>query len=225
MKIIEIKKLNVKYNEHYALKDVNLTIKDKEYICLVGKNGSGKSTLLKAIAGLIKKTSGSIEFYGERSDVAYLAQNNMTDINFPATAKEIILTGCQKHKLKPFYTKDDEKALEEITKKLKIEKLLNKKIGNLSGGERQRILLARTLIGNPKILLLDEPCSGFDTQTIRSFYKIIDELFEKSNITIIMATHDLDEIKNPNIRVIELDGEVVKDKKIDEFEKDKGDNS
>ncbi len=216
MKIIEIKKLDVKYNEHYALKNINISIKEHEYICLVGKNGSGKSTLLKTIAGLIKKDSGTINFLSERSEVAYLAQNNMTDIKFPATAKEIILTGCQKHKMRPFYSKDDEKALEEISKKLKIEKLLNKKIGDLSGGERQRILLARTLIGNPKILLLDEPCSGFDAQTIRSFYKILDELFEKTDITIIMATHDLDEIKNPNIRVIELDGSVVSDKKIEE---------
>ncbi len=219
MKIFDIKKLNVKYNEHYALKKINLSIKPNEYVCLVGKNGSGKSTLLKVIAGLIKKDSGTIDIYANKGDIAYLAQNNMRDINFPATAKEIIMTGCQKHGEKLFYSKTDEEALEKISEKLNIKKLLNKKIGDLSGGERQRILLARTLIGNPKILLLDEPCSGFDAQSIRTFYKILDDLYSNTDITIIMATHDLDEISNTNVRVIALDQEIVFDGNINDYKK------
>ena len=216
MNIIEVKNLNVKYNEHIALKNINMTVKEKEYICLVGKNGSGKSTLLKTITGLIKKESGTVEFKITRGDGSYLAQNNLTDISFPATAKEIIMTGTQKHGIKPFYTKKDEEKLKEVVKELKIENLLNKKIGDLSGGQRQRVLLARTLIGDPKVLLLDEPCSGLDKTTIQTFYKILDELYAKGDITIIMATHDLDEIHNPNIRVIELDQEIIFDGSIKE---------
>ena len=72
------------------------------------------------------------------------------------------------------------------------------------------------MIGNPKVLLLDEPCSGLDKTTIRTFYKILDELYAKGDITIIMATHDLDEIHNPNIRVIELDQEIIFDGSIKE---------
>lgn len=217
MDVLEIKNLNVKYNEHYALENINLSVKENEYICLVGKNGSGKSTLLKAIAGLVKKDSGEINFQGNRGDVAYLAQNNMTDTNFPATAKEIILTGLQKHGVKPFYLKEDENLLLNIAKRLKIDDLLNKKIGDLSGGQRQRVLLARTLISNPKILLLDEPCSGLDVYTIRTFYSILDELYESLKVTIIMATHDLDEIKNKNIRVVALDQKIVFDGNIKEY--------
>ena len=128
MKILEVKDLSVKYNEHYALKNISFDINEKEYVCLVGKNGSGKSTLLKTISGLIKKETGNVEFKINRSEVSYLAQNNMTDIDFPATAKEIILTGVQKHGIKPFYSKEDEKALGEVAKKLKIEDrwILNK---------------------------------------------------------------------------------------------------
>ena len=218
MEILEVKNLSVKYNEHFALKDVSFKVKDKEYICLVGKNGSGKSTLLKTISGLVKKDSGDINLKISRADVSYLAQNNMNDINFPATAKEIILTGVQRHGIKPFYTKEDEKALAKIIRDLKIEDLLNKKIGDLSGGQRQRVLLARTLIGNPKVLLLDEPCSGLDVSTIKNFYKILDELYEKSDITIIMATHDLDEIHNKSIRVIALEQKVVFDGNIKDYE-------
>lgn len=218
MDILEVKNLSVKYNEHYALKNVSFKVSDKQYICLVGKNGSGKSTLLKAISGLIKKDSGDIDFKISRSEVSYLAQNNMSDINFPATAKEIILTGVQKHGIKPFYTKEDERALEKVSKDLKIEDLLNKRIGDLSGGQRQRVLLARTLIGKPKVLLLDEPCSGLDVSTIKNFYKILDELYKKSDITILMATHDLDEIHNKDIRIIALEQTVVFDGNITNYE-------
>lgn len=218
MEILEVKNLSVKYNEHFALKDVSFKVKDKEYICLVGKNGSGKSTLLKTISGLVKKDSGDIDLKISRAEVSYLAQNNMNDINFPATAKEIILTGVQKHGIKPFYTKEDEKALEKVADDLKIVDLLHKKIGDLSGGQRQRVLLARTLIGNPKVLLLDEPCSGLDVSTIKNFYKILDELYDRSDITIIMATHDLDEIHNKGIRVIALEQKVVFDGNIRDYE-------
>ncbi|MCI8291166.1 MAG: ATP-binding cassette domain-containing protein [Clostridia bacterium] len=218
MNILEVKNLCVKYNEHYALKNVSFNVKEKEYVCLVGKNGSGKSTLLKTISGLIKKDSGSIEFKIDKSDVSYLAQNNMTDINFPATAKEIILTGVQKHGIKPFYSKKDEIELEKVTKNLKISDLLNKKIGDLSGGQRQRVLLARTLIGNPKVLLLDEPCSGLDISTIKNFYAILDDLYKNTDITIIMATHDLEAIKNENIRIIALEQKVVFDGNIKKYE-------
>lgn len=218
MKVLEVNDLSVKYNEHYALKGVSFSVDEKEYVCLVGKNGSGKSTLLKTISGLVKKDSGSVDLLVDRAEVSYLAQNNMTDVNFPATAKEIILTGVQKHGIKSFYSKGDEMALDRVAKSLKIEDLLHRKIGDLSGGQRQRVLLARTLIGNPKVLLLDEPCSGLDVTTIRNFYSILDDLYENSDITIIMATHDLDEIKNSNIRVIALDQKVVYDGNIKKYE-------
>ena len=216
MEVIKISQLNAKYNEHLAIKNINLNINSHEYLCLVGKNGSGKSTLLKAITGLIKKDSGNIEFKINKSDVAYLAQNNMTDENFPATAKEI-MTGNQKHHIKPFYTKANEEAFKNIVKKLKIENITNKKIGDLSGGQRQRVLLARTLISNPKILLLDEPCSGLDSSTIKTFYNILDELYLTTDITIIMATHDLQNLSNPNIRIVSLEQEIIFDGNIQEY--------
>lgn len=217
MEVIKINNLNVKYNEHLAIKEINLNIDSHEYVCLVGKNGSGKSTLLKAITGLIKKDSGNIEFKINKSDIAYLAQNNMTDENFPATAKEIIMTGNQKHNKKPFYTKSNEEAFKSIIKKLKIEEIVNKKIGDLSGGQKQRVLLARTLISNPKVLLLDEPCSGLDSSTIKIFYNILDELYKTSDITIIMATHDLQNLSNNIIRIIALEQEIIFDGNIKEF--------
>ena len=215
-KILEIKNLNVYYNGHNALKNINIDIKPNEYICLVGKNGSGKSTLLKSITGLIKKESGTINFNVDKSEIAYLAQVGQVDSKFPATAREVIMTGCQKHGIKPFYSKKDEIEFEKICNLLNINKIIDKKIGELSGGQRQRVLLARTLIGKPKVLLLDEPCSGLDIESIDNFYTVLDNLFYNKEVTIIMATHDLDEIKNNDIRVICLE-EIIFDGNIKDY--------
>ena len=97
MSLLEIKKLNVSYSNHYALEDIDLKIDEGEYVCLVGENGSGKSTLVKTIVGLKKQDSGTINLNIELGKVSYLAQFNLKDLNFPATAKEIIMTGTQKH--------------------------------------------------------------------------------------------------------------------------------
>ena len=202
MNVIEIKNLTTTYNGHIAIKDISFDIKQGEYVCLVGENGSGKSTLIKTIVGLNKKDSGEIIKNIAPDKISYLAQNNLTDINFPATAKEIIMTGVQKHKLRPFYSKENHKNFEEICNLLGISDLANRQIGQLSGGQRQRIMLARALIRNPEVLILDEPCSGLDVNITKDFYNILNKLNKETGLTIIMATHDLDEIENDDIRVV-----------------------
>ncbi len=204
MSILEVKNLYTSYNGHTALENVNFSINEGEYVCLVGENGSGKSTLIKTIVGLHKKDKGEIILNEKLEDVSYLAQNNLTDLDFPATAKEIIMTGVQKHRVLPFYKKEDYKNFEEISNLLKIKDFVNKKIGDLSGGQRQRIMLARALIRKPKMIILDEPFSGLDIKITKELYEMLNELNKKQKMTIIMATHDLDELDNDNIRVIAL---------------------
>lgn len=204
MSILEVKNLSTSYNGHTALENINFLINEGEYVCLVGENGSGKSTLIKTIVGLHKKDSGEIILHEKLEDVSYLAQNNLTDLDFPATAKEIIMTGVQKHKVLPFYKKEDYKNFEEISNLLKIKDFVNKKIGDLSGGQRQRIMLARALIRKPKMIILDEPFSGLDIKITKELYEMLNELNKTQKMTIIMATHDLDELDNENIRVIAL---------------------
>lgn len=201
--VIEIRNLTTSYNGHIALKNINLNIKEKEYVCLVGDNGSGKSTLIKTIVGLNKKDSGEIIRNISWDKISYLSQNNMQELNFPATAKEIIMTGVQRRRVLPFYTKNDHKNLEEICKLLNISEIQNRQIGDLSGGQRQRVMLARALIRKPDLIILDEPCSGLDINSAKDFYQILDSL-NKNGLTIIMATHDLDEIPTKNIRVVNL---------------------
>lgn len=218
MYVLEIKNLSASYDGHEAIKNININIKKGDYICLVGENGSGKSTLIKTIVGLHKKDSGEIIKNVDNDKISYLAQNNMKDLNFPATAKEIIMTGVQKHKKLPFYTKKDWQLFNKICDTLEIKNLINKQIGDLSGGQRQRVMLARTIIREPDLIILDEPCSGLDINITKELYAILGKINQENNTTILMATHDLDEIKSMDVRVICLATTLKFDGKISEWQ-------
>ena len=202
MVFLEVENLTVSYSNHTALENISFKIEEGEYVCLVGENGSGKSTLVKTIVGLLKQDSGKVNLNVSLDDVSYLSQTNLKDLNFPATAKEIIMSGVQKHNKLPFYTKEDKEKYKKVIKDLKIEDIQYRRIGDLSGGQKQRILIARALIREPKLLILDEPATGLDYNITKELYKILEEQNKKNNMTIIMATHDLDEIENVKPRII-----------------------
>jgi len=112
------------------------------------------------------------------------------------------MTGVQKHKKLPFYTKQDREFFNEIVKELKIEDIINKRIGDLSGGQKQRVLLARSLIRKPKLIILDEPSTGLDVNITKDLYSILARLNKEKKVTIIMATHDFVEVKSIKPRII-----------------------
>lgn len=215
MTILEVEKLRVSYSNHVALDDINFKIEDGEYVCLVGENGSGKSTLVKTIVGLLKPDEGKISVNISLDEVSYLSQTNLKDLDFPATSKEIIMSGVQKHNKLPFYTKKDKELYQEIIKKLKIEELQYKRIGDLSGGQKQRVLIARALIREPKLLILDEPATGLDYNITKELYKILEYENKENKMTIVMATHDLDEINEIKPRIISLAKTVKYDGNIE----------
>jgi zinc transport system ATP-binding protein len=202
MTVLEVENLKVSYSNHIALENINFKIEDGEYVCLVGENGSGKSTLVKTIVGLLKPEEGKVGLNISLDEVAYLSQTNLKDLNFPATSKEIIMSGVQKHNKLPFYTRKDKEIYQKVIKDLKIEDLQNRRIGDLSGGQKQRVLIARALIREPKLLILDEPATGLDYNITNELYKILNSLNKEKKMTIIMATHDLDEIEEINPRII-----------------------
>lgn len=200
--VLEVKNLQVLYNNHIAIDNINFKVNQGEYVCFIGENGSGKSTLIKTIMGLKKENKGKITLNLDRDEVSYLEQGDLKKIDFPATAKEIIMTGTQKHNKIPFYTKQDKEKFKKVVSDLKIEDIVNKRIGDLSGGQKQRVLLARALIREPKLIILDEPSTGLDVNITRELYKILEKLNKEQNVTIIMATHDLDELKTIKPRII-----------------------
>lgn len=151
------------------------------------------------------------------SEISYLAQTDLKGMDFPATSKEIIMTGCQKHGKFPFYTKKDKEKFKEIVKELGIEDIINSRIGDLSGGQKQRVLLARSLIRNPKMIILDEPQTGLDINITRELYKILEKLNKENKVTIIMATHDLDELESIKPRIICIAKSIKYDGKFEEW--------
>lgn len=177
----------------------------------------GKSTLIKAIMGLQKSDSGDIKINLELDKISYLPQNNLINLNFPATVKEIIMTGTQKTKKLPFYNKKDYEKFKEVCKILEIEDIIGKRIKNLSGGQRQRLMIARALIREPKLLILDEPCNGLDSNISKELYKTLGKLNKEQGITIIMATHDLDEMITINPRIIGLKKTIIYDGNIENW--------
>lgn len=194
MSLIELKNLSLGYEKIIVLNNINITINENDFICIVGPNGSGKSTLIKGILGLIKPMKGKVIFHGLKQNfIGYMPQETKIDSTFPASTYEIVLSGTLNSLgLKPFYTKKEKEIANKNLKLLKIENLKNKNFCDLSGGQRQKVLLARSLCATSKLLILDEPSNNLDKASKKELYKIIKELNEKHNITIIMITHDLD---------------------------------
>ena len=194
MALIELKNLSLGYDNNIVLNNINLSINEGDFICIVGPNGSGKSTLIKGILGLLKPIKGKVLFNDlKRNFIGYMPQETKIDSTFPASVYEIIISGTLNSLgLKPFYTKREKKIVNDNLKLLKIENLKNKNFCDLSGGQRQKVLLARSLCATSKLLILDEPSNNLDKKSKEELLKIIKELNEKYNITILMITHDLD---------------------------------
>lgn len=194
MTLIELKNLSLGYDNHIVLKNINMTIEENDFICIVGPNGSGKSTLIKGILGLIKASKGKVIYHNLKQNfIGYMPQETKIDSNFPASVYEIVLSGTlNRLGLKSFYSKKEKEIADNNLKILGIEKLKDKNFCDLSGGQRQKVLLARSLCATSKLLILDEPSNNLDTKSKQELYKTIIDLNKNHNITVIMITHDLD---------------------------------
>ncbi|NPA04333.1 MAG: metal ABC transporter ATP-binding protein [Epsilonproteobacteria bacterium] len=212
---ISIKNLFFKYRNENVLEEINATICEGEYIALIGPNGGGKSTLLKLILGLLTPTQGEVLIFGkppfkQRKLLGYMPQYVNFKLELPLLVKEVILQG-RLERFKFRYTPNDFKALYEISQKLKIENLLDKKISTLSGGLRQRVLLARALIANPKILLLDEPTASVDMKAQREIYALLKTL----PITKLVVSHDINLLLEGVDRVFYVNKRLVIHESLD----------
>ncbi|MCQ2055020.1 MAG: metal ABC transporter ATP-binding protein [Fibrobacter sp.] len=184
---IDIKNLSFAYNKSPVLTNVNLSIDENDFVAIIGPNGGGKSTLMRLMVGLLKPKDGEVRLFGEKVPtkkvaVGYVPQNTNKNIEFPITVGECVATG--KLGLKP---KSSEVAA--ALAKVHMDGYLDRRMGELSGGERQRVLIARSLVCNPKILFLDEPSNNIDVAGIESLYNMLAEFSE--TMTIVIVTHDL----------------------------------
>jgi zinc transport system ATP-binding protein len=200
--VLELENVNVSYGGIRALENVSMTVEHGDFVGLVGPNGSGKSTLIKAVFGLVPY-SGVIKIFGESlnkavklklySRIGYIPQHIFSQAqSFPATVFEVTLTGnvAQKSLFNGFTKDDYQKAANALTL-VGMYELKDRRIGELSGGQLQRVFIARAIVNDPELLILDEPTSGVDTFSQAQFYSILEELNKKRKITIILATHDI----------------------------------
>ena len=194
LKIVEIENLTVQYPDIKALDNISFQVNQGDFLGIIGPNGAGKSTLFDAMLGLNTKYKGTIKFFGENirkskdylKEIGYVPQKPIFEKNFPVTVTDVVRMGLR--------NETDENKIDEILQQLWIHELRNRRIGELSGGQLQRVFIAKALITNPKILILDEPVTGIDQQSINLFYSILRELNSKQKITIIWSSHDLDAV-------------------------------
>ena len=192
MSLIECENVSMNYDNAKAVDNVSFSVEDGDFLCIVGENGTGKSTLLKGILGLQKLDSGTIMFSGiTNKDIGYLPQRTVVQKDFPATVKEVVLSGCQNKGLKLFYTSADKKIAQRNIDLLGIEEIKNKPFNELSGGQQQRVLIARALCATDKLLLLDEPTTGLDPFVTAELYKLMGHLNQYHGVTVVMVTHDI----------------------------------
>lgn len=195
MAIIEISDLDFAYNGETVLKDVNLTIRQKDFVAVIGPNGGGKTTLLKLVLGLLKPAKGTVRVDGKSPQeaspcIGYVPQDFHTNRSFPITAIDVVLMG----KLDPRKRLSRRSAANRrdaiaALERMEMESNADKKIGMLSGGQRQRVFIARALVTQPKLLLLDEPTASIDTKGQADFYRLLKEL--NQDITVLVVSHDL----------------------------------
>lgn len=217
--IIKVKDLTIYYgNNNRALHNVNIEIEKNDFVGIIGQNGSGKSTLLKAILGIIPITGGTVYFNNipgrkgiKKLNIGYVPQHSQMNSGFPINVLDAVALGMLGKGLHPFnFVSDNQrkKAL-EMLEMVKIDHLKDRQISELSGGEFQRLLFARALAIDPDILVLDEPTASIDANSRELIYSLLNKFKEENKMTILLVTHDLEEIVTLADKLLCLNNRVV----------------
>ena len=191
--IVRLKNAWVRFGDTPILEDINLSIKQNDFIAIICPNGGGKTTLMKVILGLVELNSGEVKVFGKCPDtekelIGYLPQHTFFDSNFPINVFDVVLMG-RYHGVFKRYSKEDEKCAASALETVGMLKFKDRQIGKLSGGQLQRVFVARAIVRQPKLLLLDEPMASVDPGMQKSFYDLLSELRKK--MTIVLVTHDI----------------------------------
>lgn len=193
--LIRLDNISAAYESQIVLHDISLELSANQVLGIAGPNGGGKTTLVKIVLGLLKPLTGEISFFRDGKacpnlSMGYLPQQNTFDHSFPITVKEVVLSGVLgSHPFRRKYAEEDERRASELLEKVGLSRCKEMLIGELSGGQRQRVLLARALMCQPEVLVLDEPNTFFDIKA-RSW--MLNELKSlRAECAIIIVSHDL----------------------------------
>lgn len=195
--IVELRDVTFGYAATPVVENITMHLHAGQFAGLLGPSGAGKSTLLKLILGILTPSRGSVFIQGENLDgkpsrrVAYVPQLETIDWNFPVTVEQLVLMGrIRRLGPLPWPSREHQHAVHEMLERLGIADMAQRHIRDLSGGQQQRAFLARALIAEPDLLVLDEPTSGVDVRTQENILHLLADL-NKSGVTILMTTHDL----------------------------------
>lgn len=225
--------LSFHYGEKNVLEHVTMEVKQGSFLGLVGPNGSGKSTLIKCILGLLKPQQGSVSLFGEKvqkfhqwDKVGYVSQKaNSFNTAFPATAFEVVSMGLfGKVGLFRFLKSSDKEKVWSALKAVNMKDFASRNIGELSGGQQQRIFIARALVSEPELLILDEPTVGVDVESSESFYKMLKDLHREKKMTLVLVTHDVGVMTNYVTDVACLNKQIHFHGNTKEFEESSSEN-
>lgn len=209
MEIIKFKDLSFSYENDLVLNNINLTINKNDFVILLGNNGSGKSTLLKLLIGELTNFKGEIKLFGQDikdfSDwkkigyVPQISRDNST--NFPISVKEMILLNLyQEFNFFNLPKARHKRQVMDIIKSFKLEDLADRDFNTLSGGQKQRVMIAKAMVHNPEVLIFDEPTVGVDRESKEDFYDLINHLHTHHDLTIILVTHESDNLDKFNYK-------------------------
>jgi ABC-type Mn2+/Zn2+ transport system ATPase subunit len=216
--IICVEDLSIAYGDKLALEDVSFELKEHAFLSIIGPNGSGKTTLLKALLGMVKPFSGTVEVLGHRVPgeeyevrrrTGYVPQRERIDPTKPVSVKDVVLMGrVAKRGWGRGLTREDYEVARDALKVVGMEGFWDEPFSHLSGGQQQRVLIARALAVQPDLLLLDEPLSGVDAATHDVILNVLREETHEG-VTVVMVTHDLNPLLEISDYVMLLNKTVV----------------
>lgn len=210
---VELIDVSFGYQEETILEGISLEIEEKEFLAVLGPNGGGKTTLLKLVLGLIKPQAGEVRLFGKRPRanqtlVGYVPQHAHVPKHFPIEVEEVVLMGrLQGRSLGVRSSQADRAAAEHAMRAVEILDLRNRRMDSLSGGQHQRVLIARALVSEPKILVLDEPTASVDSKVEQGIFDLLKQLNQEK--TIVLVTHDLGFVSRYVTRVACLNKQLV----------------
>jgi ABC-type Mn2+/Zn2+ transport system ATPase subunit len=211
------------YGGRPVLEGIDLTISKGAIVGVVGPSGAGKTTLLRAMVGAVPRTTGSVTVTGQRvtfgrtPNVGWVPQLETVDWDFPATVNEVVLMGrWRRSPWRPWITADDRRVVAALLERLAIGGIGDRQIRELSGGQQQRVFLARAMIGDPLLLLLDEPTSGVDIKTRDDILHLLASLNE-DGMTIVLTTHEINSVAAHLPWVVCVNGRIVAEGDPDEI--------
>ena len=193
--VVTLDDIWVHYNSTPILEGISLSIEQNDFLGIIGPNGGGKTTLLKVILGLVQPSRGEVTVLGKppqrsRSSIGYVPQYNLFDRDFPISVWEVTLMGRYgRTGLFKRYSTEDRTMARNALKTVDMLDHKNQQMGKLSGGEQQRVLIARALVSEPRLLLLDEPIASVDSTMQTEFYELLDRL--KQRMAIVLVSHDI----------------------------------